>query len=159
MTGVLAWWRGLTPREHLLLTIMAVLFAVVFGWLGIVQPLLRARADAADRLATATTDLAEINARVPAIRAAEARARSTSAMPAIETVRRRIAEAGITAEVVTDDGAGRVTIQIRAVKPAVLLRWIADREAQDNLVVDQLTLTPNADASVAADLGLRGTGK
>jgi general secretion pathway protein M len=155
MTAIQSWWRGLTPREHLLLTVAAVLFVVIFGWLGVVRPLLQGRADAADRLATATYDLGEINARVPMIRAAEARARSTNAAPTIETVRRRVADAGLTAETITDDGSGRVSVQVRAVKPAVLLRWLAELETRDNIVADQVAMTRNGDATVAAELGLR----
>lgn len=159
MTSVLQWWRGLTAREHRMLTVAAVLLVVVGGWLGVVRPLQLGRADATDRLATATRDLGEINARVPMIRTAEARARSAHAAPAIEIVRRRIADAGLTVESITDDGTGRVTLQIRAVKPAVLLRWISDLEAQENIVADQVAITRNGDATVAAELGLRGPGQ
>lgn len=159
MTALLAWWHALTRREQWLLAVAAALFVLVIGWLGIAQPLQRGRTDAANRLATATADLGEIMAAVPMIRAAEARARAGGVNPPLETVRRRVAEAGITAESVADDGNGRVSLQIRAVKPAVLLRWIADRELQDNLVVDQLVVTRNGDATIAADIGLRGASR
>lgn len=157
--ALISWWHGRNPREQWLLVVAVLLFIVVVGWLGILQPLMRARADAAKRLETATADLGEIRAQTAVIRTAQVRARSTSAVPAIEIVRQRVAETGLTVDAMADDGAGRVTLHIPAVKPAALLRWIARLETQDHMTVDQLMITRNGDATVAADLGVRGTGR
>jgi general secretion pathway protein M len=150
------WWHGLTRREQLLLMVALILFAFVLGWLGIIKPLQSARADSAARLAAATADLGEITAQTPMIRAAEARVRGAGAASTIETVRRRVAEAGMTVEGIADDGAGRVTLRIPAIKPAAFLKWIADIETNDGVVVDQLKITRNGDATIAVDLGFRG---
>ena len=155
-TAVILWWRGLTRREQLLLMVALTLFVLVFGWLGIVKPLQSVRADAEARLATANADLGEIKSRTPMIRAAEARARGAVAASTFDIVRRRVAEAGLTAEGIADDGAGRVTLRVPAVKPAALLKWIAGIEINDGVIVDKLEITRNGDATVAAELGFRG---
>lgn len=155
-TALTLWWRGLTRREHLLLLTALTLFVLVFGWLGIINPLHDARADTANRRATANADLGEIKALTPVIRAAEARARGAGSTPTIDTIRRRVTETGLTAEGIADDGAGRVTMRIPAIKPAALLRWISDVEVNDGVVVDKLEMTRNGDATVAAELGFRG---
>jgi general secretion pathway protein M len=156
MTAVILWWRALTRREQLLLLVAMTLFVLVFGWLGIIKPLQSARATSAARLATASADLAEIKALTPMIRTAEARARAGIAAPAIDTIRRRATEAGLTADGIVDDGTGRVTLRIPAIKPAVLLKWIADIEINDGVLVDKLEVTRNGDATVAVELGFRG---
>jgi general secretion pathway protein M len=158
-TAVILWWRGLTRREHLLLMVALALFVLVFVWLGIIKPLQNARADSAARLVTATADLGEIKALTPMIRSAEARARGAVAASTIDTVRRRVAEAGLTAEGMADDGAGRVTLRIPAIKPAALLKWIADFEINDGIVVDKLEITRNGDATIAVEMGFRGAGQ
>lgn len=155
-SALILWWRGLTRREQLLLMVALALFMLVFGWLGIVKPLQSARADSAARLAAATADLGEIEAQTLVIRAAEAQARGAVAASTIDTVRRRVAEAGLTAEGIADDGAGRVTLRIPAIKPAALLKWIADIEINDGVIVDKLDITRNGDVTVAAELGFRG---
>ena len=158
-SALILWWRGLTRREKLLLLVALVLFVLVFGWLGIIKPLQSARGDSAARLAAATADLGEINARTPMIRTAEARARGAEAALIIDMIKGRVAEAGLTSEGIADDGAGRVTLRIPAIKPAVLLKWIADLEINDGVIVDKLEITRNGDATVAAELGFRGGSK
>lgn len=154
-TALIQWWRGLTRREQLLLMAASTLFVLVFGWLGIIKPLQNAGADTATRLAAATADLGEIKALTPMIRSAEARARGSMAASTIDTIRSRIAEAGLTAEGIVDDGTGRVTLRIPAIKPAALLKWIADVETIDGVIVDKLEITRNGDATVAAELGFQ----
>jgi general secretion pathway protein M len=154
-TALIQWWRGLTRREQLLLMAASTLFVLVFGWLGIIKPLQNAGADTAARLTAATADLGEIKALTPMIRSAEARARGAMAASTIDTIRSRIAEAGLTAEGIVDDGTGRVTLRIPAIKPAALLKWIADVETIDGVIVDKLEITRNGDATVAAELGFQ----
>lgn len=159
MTAFQAWWRDRTRREQWLLAIMAGLFVAVVGWLGIVQPVMQARLDTADRLARASVDLGAIRSDTIKIRAAEARLRAAAAEPLIETVRRRAGEAGFTGETIAGSDDGRVTMRLPAVKPATLLRWTADIEARDNVIIDRLAVTRNADATVAVELAFRGASK
>lgn len=155
MALFLPWWRDRSSRERVLLLVMAALLAATIAWLAVLRPLAVARGAAADRLATLETALGEVQAMTLAIRAAEARARPASTVPVIERIASRASEAGLTAERLAADSDGRVTVRVPAVKPAILLRWVADIEARDGIIVDRLAITRNGDATVAADLAFR----
>lgn len=155
MALLMPWWRDRSGREQLLLALMAGLVVVIIGWLGIIRPLAIAREAAVERLATAERDLGDVRAMTPAIRAAEQRARPAGTLPVIERVGQRATEAGLTTERLASDNDGRVTLRVPAVKPAILLRWIADIEARDAIIVDRLAVTRNGDATVAADIAFR----
>ena len=155
MQAVRTWWRERTGREQMLLGIMLVLAAGIIGWFGVVQPLRVARTDAAERLERANADLADITAKSTSIRTAEARGRVDASSPLLESVRVRATDAEIPVDALVANGEGAVTLRIAAIKPAALLGWIADLEVRDGIAVDRLVLTPNADATVAAELGLR----
>ncbi|MFZ4109668.1 MAG: type II secretion system protein GspM, partial [Polymorphobacter sp.] len=45
MALILPWWRDRSPREHLLLALLAGLVGIVTLWFGVLRPL----ADAGDR--------------------------------------------------------------------------------------------------------------
>jgi general secretion pathway protein M len=155
MAIILPWWRDRSGREQVMLLVMAVLLVVTIGWLGILRPLAAARATAAERLATTESALGDVKAMTVAIRAAEVRTRPASNTPVIERIGSRATEAGLTTERLTSDGDGRVSLRVPAVKPAILLRWIADIEARDGIIADRVAITRNGDATVAADLAFR----
>ncbi len=155
MALIQPWWRDRSGREQIMLLMMAALLVVIIGWLGVLRPLASARAAATERLAAAEGALGDVRAMTVAIRAAEARARPASTTPVIERIGSRITEAGLTAERLASDSDGRVTMRVPAVKPAILLRWIADIESRDAIIVDRLAITRNGDATVAADLAFR----
>jgi type II secretory pathway component PulM len=46
-------------------------------------------------------------------------------------------------------------LQIAAVKPPVLLRWIAEIETRDGVIVERASISRNEDMSVAVELALR----
>lgn len=152
---VLPWWRERSRREQVLLLIMAALLLAIILGLGVLRPLARARADAAERFAVATTALGDVRSMTTAIRAAEVRTRPAGATPTIERVGSRATAAGLTTEQLGSEADGRVTMRVPAVKPAMLLRWIAELEAEDGIIVDRLAVTRNGDQTVAADLALR----
>ena len=156
MTLARSWWRERTQREHWLLAIMAATLALTIAWFGVLRPLQAAAARAEARHMAAQTALADIQADTLAIRAAEASGKRADATPLVERVSRRITDAGLSAEKLETSGDGRVTLRIVAVRPPVLLRWLAGLEAADGIIVERATLTRNADATIAATLALRG---
>lgn len=154
MTTTLApWWRERSQREQCLLAIMAGLLLVVGLWLGVLRPVAAARDAAAARLALAETQLGEVRAMTEPMRRAEAQARPQAQAPLIEQVRRRIADAGLTAERIEAAGDG-VAVRIAAVKPVAILRWLAQAESVDGMVVEQLQISRNSDDTLAVELAL-----
>lgn len=153
MATLAPWWRERSQREQLLLAIMAALLLIVGLWLGVLRPLAAARDAAAERLALAETELGDVRAMAEPLRRAEALARPQAQTPLIEQVRRRIAEAGLTAERVEAAGDG-VAVRIAAVKPVAILRWLAQAEGVDGMVVEQLQISRNSDDTLAVELAL-----
>lgn len=155
MPLLLPWWRDRSPREQVLLAVTGVLLLLVIAWLGILRPLASARTAAEARHAAAVTALADVNAMATGIRRAEKRTAATRDTPLIERISRRAAETGLTTERLETSGDGRVTVRINAVRPPVILRWLADLESRDGIIIDRVAINRNDDATLAVDLALR----
>jgi general secretion pathway protein M len=158
MAIVRRFWRDRSVREQWLLGVAGVLLLAVLAWLAVLRPLASAQASAATRRALAVTALGDVRAMAGAIRAAEARGRAARAVPLVELVGRRATEAGVTPERLESSGDGRVSARIAAIKPAPLLRWLEALERRDGVIIDQLGIVRNPDATVAAELALRAGG-
>lgn len=153
MAAALTWWRGLTRREQLLVTIMLGLLMVVGVWLGVLRPLAALDADIAGRQAAAESALADVGSMGRQIRAA--RQAPAAPGPLLERVRLSGDAAGLTLEQLEKAGDGSVTLRIAAVRSPALLRWLAELESREGAVVERLSATRNEDASLAVDLALR----
>lgn len=152
-----AWWSLRSPREQRLLLVMAALFVLVFAWIGIIRPLGDGLADAQARHGRAIIALAAARDQADAIRALERGAVATPAIALPELVDRAAREAGFPAAVAVPDGNG-ARLTIPAVRAQAFFGWVADVERRYGLVVDQLTVRTNADATLAVEVGLRGRG-
>lgn len=159
MALILPWWRDRSVREQWLVGIMAALLVVVVAWLGVIRPVGAARANAEARHDAAEQALGDVRVMTGEIRSAEQRGRPSQAVPLVELVSRRASEAGLTTERMETSGDGRVMVQIGAVRPMPLLRWLGEIEARDGIVIDQMTAGRNADATISVTLSLRGSGR
>lgn len=154
MTGVRAWWVGLTLRERRLIWVMLALLAAVVLWLGIVLPV-------RDALARANADhLIAIDraGRIEAAAAAVASAKSTPP-PKLEAaldqvVGQSAGEAGFTLESSSPVGPDRVAIAIGQARPPALFAWLAALEAR-GVVVETITIQPGANGTVGARILLK----
>jgi type II secretory pathway component PulM len=117
---------------------------------GVLRP-----ADAEARHGRSIAGLAQVAAATGAIRAAEARGAGNAGVPLIELIGERARIAGLTVEDMGASGDGRLTLRVAAVKPAILLRWIAGLETGDGIIVDRVNIARNDDSSVAVELALR----
>lgn len=153
MAGATTWWRGLSRREQLLVTVMLVLLIVVGLWLGALRPLAALNADIAARQTAAEAALADVSSMGRQIRAA--RQAPLPAAPLLERVRLSGDAAGLTLEQLERAGDGSVTLRITAVRSPALLRWLAELETREGAIVERLSATRNEDASLAVDLALR----
>lgn len=153
MAAATIWWRGLTRREQLLLTLMLALLVGVGLWLGVLRPLAALDAELAARQAAAEAALADVGSMGRQIRAARQAPEATG--PLLERVRISGDAAGLTLEQLEKAGDGSVTLRIAAVRSPALLRWLAELESREGAVVERLSATRNEDASLAVDLALR----
>jgi general secretion pathway protein M len=154
MSAALAlWWQGRSARERLLLMMLVGVALPVLLWMAVLRPLGAARDAAEQRLQSAVRDGAEVQALAAAIRAAEAKAGGAGAAALMERVRQALADAGLAAESLEQDGNGQVTLRIAAARAPVLLPLAARLEAQ-GMIVQLLSVSRNADATVTARLTL-----
>lgn len=152
------WWRDRSERERWLIGAMGVILVLVVLWLGIFRPIAAARDAAIARHAAAVAGLGEVQAMTGAIRRAEQRGAAARSVPLVELVSRRATEAGLSSETLETTGDGRVTMRIAAVRPTAILRWLAEVESRDGIIVERAGMTRNDDATVAVELSLRSGG-
>jgi len=155
MSGVLAWWRGLSQREQVLVGIMGILAVLVLGWLLIVRPLSAALDGARAREAAAIE--AAGAARAQAARIGTVGTSASAPLPIDSFVTRSAADAGYPGARVTAQGPTRASLSIEAARPQALFGWIASLEAH-GVVVETLRATAGADHSVAVEATLRARG-
>lgn len=145
------WWNDRTPRERVLLAIMAALLAALLAWLVVLRPLAAAREQALADATAATDRRAEAQSLVAAIRARPA----AGGAPVLDTLTRRLAEAGLQPSRLDAQGQGQAVVEIAAVNGRLLLGWASGLEARDGLVIDQLDATRNPDQSVRVRMTVR----
>jgi general secretion pathway protein M len=151
MTVFTPWWNDRTPRERVLLAIMAALLAGVLVWLLVLRPLGLARDQANADASAAAARRTAAEALVAAIRARPA----ATGAPVQDILTRRLAEAGLQASRLDAQGQGQAVVEIAAVNGRLLLGWASGLEARDGLVIDQLEATRNPDQSVRVRLIVR----
>lgn len=145
------WWNDRSPRERVLLAIMAVLLAALLLWLGVLRPLAAARMQAARDASAAIARRAEAQALVTAIRARPL----ASSAPVLDIVNRRLAEAGLQAARLDAAGPGQAELEIAAINGRLLLGWASGLETRDGLVIELLEASRNPDQSVRLRLIVR----
>ncbi|MEI6486465.1 MAG: type II secretion system protein GspM [Sphingomonadales bacterium] len=151
MALVSPWWTQRTARERWLIGIMAVLLAALSAWLLVVRPLAAARDAARADASAASARLAQARALHAAIAARPA----ASAGPVIDTLNRRLAEAGLRPERLDAQGSGQALVEIAAINGRLLIFWAASLEQRDGLVIEELQASRNPDQSVRARLLVR----
>ena len=150
------WYVVRTPREQRLILAMAILFAVVFIWLGIARPLNDALVEAKARHTEAVIERAEARAQAEALGTL---GRAGGARPLTEPVEtvigRSAAQAGFQLSRLQAEPGGAVSIGIEAARPQALFAWVTALERQ-GLIVSTLTASANADRTVAVQASFRG---
>jgi general secretion pathway protein M len=145
------WWIQRSGRERGLIALMLVLLAALIFWLALVRPLAAARADAQAEATTAAAGLAQAQALQAAIAARPA----ATAVPVLDVLNRRLAEAGLQAARLEAQGPGQALLEIAASNGRLLIGWASALEQRDGLVIEQLDASRNPDQSVRARLLVR----
>lgn len=144
------WWRGLSPRERVLVTVLGLLLAGAGIVFGVVKPLQAARAQALADIRTYET--------------LSARIRAAGTLTATKTVRREGAPAKVASDAAAALGlvvapeavSGGVRVTVADASYDMLLAWIADLAVSSDLRVRSLTIQRRPDAgrvSATVELG------
>ena len=144
------WWRERSQREQVLLGIMIALFLAVFGWLAILRPI-------GAGLATAKSDNAIAIERLERVRrdASTLKTKMAFASDTAQAIVSRSAnEAGFSPTRLDPQSGNRVIVALSSAKPVALIKWLRSLDGQ-GVFVEQISLRPNSDTTLAVDATLR----
>lgn len=138
-------WSARTPRERLMLAVMAVAVAAFVLWFAVISPLLTWRRDAIEDYGDAAQAHATVQASVqPAV--------TSGAVGSAQTRVARLAQDhGLQAAITEADG--QVEVRIEAAPAEAVFAWIAALET-DRIAVRSLSVLENADATVQAEVAM-----
>lgn len=147
MNAALQAWDSRTPRERVLLAVMAAAILVVVGFYGVIAPLRQGAEEAGERvmMARRQSDALSIAARQVAPRAADAR-------PVGAIVEASAASLGASIARKRQEADGAFTIWITAADARVLLTWIAGLERRSGLAVVGVTTSRLDNGLVEAEV-------
>lgn len=144
------WWRERSERERVMLAVMAVLAALVFGWLLIVRPLDAALAGARAGQDAAIARLERVRADAAALE--EARAPIDGSPHAL--IARSASAAGFVPTRLDPGADGTVMLGLSSAKAVALSKWLKTLEAE-GVHIEQITIRPNSDATLSVDATLK----
>lgn len=151
---LIGWYSGRSPREQRLLGIMMALLVIVIGWLGVLRPL-----DTGLAQARADQELAIIRLERVRSDALALEAGGTAATDTAQALVSRLADQAGFSPTRLDPGAeGRVLTGLASAKPVALTRWLEALDAQ-GVFVEQISIRPNSDATLAVDATFRARAK
>ena len=148
-----AWYSGLTQRERGLVAIALGLGAAVVLVFGMVLPLGAAHDAAHLRHGAATQASARLLAQLAALEA-PAPQRSTVAGPLAQIVAASADSAGFVLQSNQPRGNDTTLVVVPTARPPAALAWL-DGLAAQGIVLENLTMTPAADGSVAVNATLK----
>ncbi|MFN3425590.1 MAG: type II secretion system protein GspM [Novosphingobium meiothermophilum] len=157
MQRISAWFLGLTARERMLVSLAAALAGVILLVYGLVLPLGHALDEAAVRHRLATEQAGRMATGLALLKRAPAAAAPTLAGPVDQAANAAAQEAGFVVQSSQRQGDDAAVLVIPSARPAAALVWL-DGLAAKGLAVDQVTMTPAPDGSVAINLTLRRGG-
>ena len=148
------WYSDRSPREQRMLGIMMALLVIVVGWLAILRPLDSGLAQARADHALAIMRLERVRGDARALESG--RAVATDSAQAL--VSRLADQAGFSPTRLDPGAEGRVLTGLASAKPVALTRWLEALEAQ-GVFVEQISIRPNSDATLAVDATFRARAK
>ncbi|SNS04589.1 general secretion pathway protein M [Sphingomonas laterariae] len=153
------WWTSRSPRERIMLLVMAGLLGVTLGWLLLVRPLGDALADARARHDRAILARAEAGGQADAIASLERAGPKALPAPVDVWIGQKASEAGFTVARVDPVSAAQATIVINVVRSQAFFAWVSELERRDGLIVEGLNATTNNDATLSVEATFRTRAK
>ena len=148
------WFRALSQREKVLITIAAVLVVGVGGYYGVVRPLVGAMSGAEERYSEAVARQARIESKVAALSGSDGDTKNGFAGSLDEFVSQSAGETGIAIGIVDAQSNGTVNVTVESAKPTALFGWLA-RIEEKGVAVENLSAKPNANQTISATMTLR----
>ncbi len=140
-------WGGRTPRERIMLSVMAAAIVGVGGFYGVVSPLMRASEDARERLQAAR----EVSVALKSASGGSATAKP-DARPVAAIVEASAASLAVPIARKRQEGDGAFTVWITAIDARALLPWAASLEREAGLDVAGFTASRLDNGLVEAEV-------
>jgi general secretion pathway protein M len=157
MQRMTAWYIGLTTRERILVSVAGALAALIVLIYGIVLPVGNALDKAAVRHREATERAGRIAAGIDVLKRAPQGRAAVASGPVEQIAAGSAQEAGFVVQSNQKRGADMAVLVIPTARPSAVLAWL-DGLAGQGLAVEQVTMTPAPDGSVAVNVTLRKAG-
>ena len=133
---------------------MMAFLIIVIGWLGVLRPLDTGLAQARAEQELAIIRLERVRSDALALEAG-----GTAATDSAQALVSRLADQAGFSPTRLDPGAeGRVLTGLASAKPVALTRWLEALDAQ-GVFVEQISIRPNSDATLAVDATFRARAK
>ena len=149
MQGIFLWWRNHSIGERRLMAGLGIVAVVIFLWLGVWRPMTGALETGWQRQGVALDRYASVRARVAELRRRPARRAPEEQAPLDQLIGQSAAEAGFTLDRATQQGAGRMSVNIASARVGPLLEWIAGLE-EAGISVQTISLVPGATEGTVA---------
>jgi len=137
------WWRNHSAGERRLMAALGIIALIIFLWLGVWRPVANGLESGWERQGTALDRYASVRAKVAELRRQPARKPQADRLPIDQRIGQNAAEAGFTLERATQQGAGRMSVNIASARAGPLLEWIAGLE-REGVAVQTISLVPGA---------------
>ena len=152
-------WQRFTPREKMLVTIMLILAALVFLWLGVLRPLFNGLSDARAEYGAALDRHVRVVNKVAAIKGTpNFRTGYSNPAPLDVVIAQSAGEAGFAVDRNEAKGGAQTDVAIANVRAQAMLRWLAVLEGQ-GIFADTLAIQGNEGGTVSLTATFKRAGK
>ncbi|HWJ68539.1 MAG TPA: type II secretion system protein GspM [Sphingobium sp.] len=147
--GMLIWWRNHSLGERRLMAGLGIIAAIIFLWLGVWRPVTGALETGWQRQGVALDRYAAVRSGVADLRRRPSQRAQTEPVPLDQLIGQSAAEAGFTLDRATQQGPGRMSVNIASARVGPLLEWIAGLE-QAGISVQTISIVPGATEGTVA---------
>mgnify|MGYP003585311521 CR=1 FL=1 len=151
--GMRTWWANHSPGEQRFMTVLGVIIALVFLWLGVWRPVDAGIAAGWERQGTALDRYASVRAKVAELQKRPAQRREANRVPIDQFIGQSAAEAGFTLDRATSQGQGRMSVNIASARVGPLLQWISTLEGA-GISVQTTSIAPGGTEGAVAMQGV-----
>ena len=143
MQGLRNWWVNHSLGERRFMAGLGIVILIVILWLGIWRPVNDGIDAGWARQGAALDRYAAVRARVAELRRPPGEQAPATRVPLDQLVGQSAAEAGFTLDRASQQGEGRLSVNIASARSGPLLQWIAGLEAA-GIIVQSISIVPGA---------------
>ena len=151
---LIAFWAERSEREQLMLGILAAILLPVLIWLAVIRPIGPALEAAETRHRAAVETLAEARSQAAALAFLRKNPPPPLGAPVADVVKAAAADTGFTLSRADPVGGDSIIVSIVSAKPPAFFEWAQGLQRR-GVFIDQLSIRPNPDSTIAIDAQFR----